>query len=48
MADELKIVLQQKYGTEVVKSEEQKLVEDLSPIMGITYGIAVYQEQLCF
>ena len=33
-----------------VKNEEEnrKLIEDLSPIMSLTYGIAVYQEQLMF
>lgn len=48
MSDELKDILQKKYWAETVIQEEKKLVEDLSPIMEITYWIAVYQEQLMF
>ncbi|MCK9466949.1 MAG: DNA polymerase III subunit alpha [Candidatus Absconditabacterales bacterium] len=48
MSDELKSIIQNKYGAEVVLEEEKKLTEDLGPIMDITYGIAVYQEQLMF
>ncbi|HRX64039.1 MAG TPA: DNA polymerase III subunit alpha [Candidatus Absconditabacterales bacterium] len=49
MHDELKQILIRKYKKpEIVKDEEKKLIEDLSPIMDITYGIAVYQEQLMF
>ncbi len=48
MSDELKSILQSKYWAETVLSEEKKLVEDLWPIMDITYWIAVYQEQLMF
>ncbi|HKL43984.1 MAG TPA: DNA polymerase III subunit alpha, partial [Candidatus Absconditabacterales bacterium] len=48
MHNELKNTLQRKYGKDVVAEEEKKLIEDLGPIMDITYGIAVYQEQLMF
>jgi DNA polymerase-3 subunit alpha len=34
------------YGEEVAKEEARKVAEDLSPFMALTYGIAVYQEQL--
>lgn len=34
------------YGEEVAKEESRKVEEDLSPFMSLTYGIAVYQEQL--
>jgi DNA polymerase-3 subunit alpha len=37
MADDLRNLLQNKYGIETVKEEERKLIEDLSPIMDITY-----------
>ena len=33
---------------EETDKENVKLVEDLAPIMNLTYGIAVYQEQLMF
>jgi DNA polymerase III subunit alpha len=46
MYDELAKVLEKKYGKDTVKSERQKLFEDLGPFMDITYGISVYQEQL--
>ena len=48
MHNELKNTLQRKYGKDVVAEEEKKLIEDLWPIMDITYWIAVYQEQLMF
>lgn len=48
MSNELKAIIQNKYWAEVVLEEEKKLTEDLWPIMGITYWIAVYQEQLMF
>jgi len=48
MSDELKSILQSKYWSQTVIEEEKKLVEDLWPIMDITYWIAVYQEQLMF
>lgn len=39
-------MLTQVYGQETATDEMKKLEEDLSPFMSITYGIAVYQEQL--
>lgn len=48
MQDELRQELTQKYSAEVADIEEKKLIEDLDPIMNVTYGIAVYQEQLMF
>lgn len=48
MSKELRQILQAKYGEEEADKENIKLVEDLSPIMNLTYGIAVYQEQLMF
>ena len=41
-------MLVRKYDSTVAEEENQKLIEDLEPIMGITYGIPVYQEQLMF
>ncbi len=48
MLPELHAQLLPLYGEEIIAQERQKLIEDLDPIMGITYGIAVYQEQLMF
>jgi DNA polymerase III alpha subunit len=48
MSQELRKILTEKYSEEVADQENIKLIEDLSPIMNITYGIAVYQEQLMF
>jgi len=48
MSNELKNLLIEKYSEEEMDNENMKLVEDLSPIMNLTYGIAVYQEQLMF
>ncbi|NOZ44680.1 MAG: hypothetical protein GXP45_06130 [bacterium] len=48
MQPELRTILNQKYSAEVADQEAKKLVEDLDPIMNVTYGIAVYQEQLMF
>ena len=48
MQKELRYELTRKYSTEVADTEEKKLIEDLDPIMNVTYGIAVYQEQLMF
>ena len=48
MSAELRKMLVAKYGEEETDKENIKLVEDLSPIMNLTYGIAVYQEQLMF
>lgn len=48
MSTELRETLVEKYGEEETDKENIKLVEDLAPIMNLTYGIAVYQEQLMF
>jgi len=48
MSAELRKMLIQQYGEEVADQENIKLVEDLAPIMNLTRGIAVYQEQLMF
>ena len=48
MAHELRQILIGKYGEEETDKENIRLVEDLSPIMNLTYGIPVYQEQLMF
>jgi len=48
MTAELRKMLVEKYGEEETDKENIRLVEDLSPIMNITYGIPVYQEQLMF
>jgi len=48
MSAELREILVEKYGEEKTDKENIKLVEDLAPIMNLTYGIAVYQEQLMF
>ena len=48
MSAELRAELTKKYGAEVAEEENRKLIQDLSPIMSLTYGIAVYQEQLMF
>lgn len=48
MSAELRDMLVKKYWEEETDKENIKLIEDLAPIMNITYGIAVYQEQLMF
>ncbi|HCY20813.1 TPA: hypothetical protein DIC40_02995 [Patescibacteria group bacterium] len=48
MHQELRAELTKKYSQEVAEAENQKLIQDLGPIMDLTYGIAVYQEQLMF
>ena len=48
MSGELRDVLIEKYGEEETDKENIRLIEDLAPIMNLTYGIAVYQEQLMF
>ena len=48
MSDELRSDLTKKYWADVAEEENKKLIEDLSPIMNITHGIAIYQEQLMF
>lgn len=46
MYEDLAVVLKKKYGEATVVEEKRKLHEDLWSFMDITYGIAVYQEQL--
>lgn len=49
MLPELREILMRQYNdTHLIEEEKKKLEEDLGPIMNITYGIAVYQEQLMF
>lgn len=48
MHPELRSELNKKYWEEIAEAENQKLIQDLGPIMNLTYGIAVYQEQLMF
>ena len=48
MSEELRNELTKKYSAEIAEEENKKLVEDLSPIMNLTHGIAIYQEQLMF
>ncbi len=49
LTDDLREILEKKkYSEEYILEEERKLEEDLWPILGRTYGIAVYQEQLMF
>ncbi len=48
MHPELRAELIKKYSEEIAEAENQKLIQDLGPIMNLTYGIAVYQEQLMF
>jgi len=49
MLPELIQLLQDKYKSpEIIQEEKAKLETDLWPIMWLTYGIAVYQEQLMF
>ncbi len=46
MHPELYQAIQNQYGKQIADEQQQKLIEDLTPIMDVTYGIAVYQEQL--
>ncbi len=46
MMEELEQILLKKYGRETVKEESVKLQRDLGPYLDVSYGIAVYQEQL--
>jgi DNA polymerase III subunit alpha len=48
MLKDLRETLVSQYGEDVALDEKRKLFEDLDPILGLTYGIAVYQEQLMF
>jgi DNA-directed DNA polymerase III PolC len=48
MSAELAQTLVITYGQQTMEDEKRKLEEDLGPILGNTYAIAVYQEQLMF
>ncbi len=49
MTDALREILQKAwYSEEEIVEEKRKLDEDLAPILDVSYGIAVYQEQLMF
>jgi len=48
MSQELRDILIKKYWEEETDKQNIQLIEDLAPIMNLTYGIAVYQEQLMF
>jgi len=43
---DLQSILRRQYSKEVAEEERIKMEEDLGPLMNMTYGIAVYQEQL--
>jgi len=46
MQGELFQELSHTYNEATAEEEKRKVEEDLSPFLGISYGIAVYQEQL--
>ncbi|MFA6090947.1 MAG: DNA polymerase III subunit alpha [Candidatus Gracilibacteria bacterium] len=46
MMDELRDILEKKYGKDTVKEETRKLERDLGPYLNVSHGIAIYQEQL--
>jgi len=49
MTDDLREILtKKKYSEQEIEEEKRKLEEDLKKILDVTYGIAVYQEQLMF
>ena len=49
MTEDLEQILKKKkYSAEEIAEEKRKLEEDLKQILDVTYGIAVYQEQLMF
>ncbi|MFK7779532.1 MAG: hypothetical protein QM490_00055, partial [Candidatus Gracilibacteria bacterium] len=49
LTDDLKELLEKAgYSKEEIAEEKRKLDEDLGPILDVSYGIAVYQEQLMF
>lgn len=48
MLPKLREILEKKYSPEEIEEEKRKLDEDLGPILNVSYGIAVYQEQLMF
>jgi len=49
LTDDLRSILEKKwYSEDEILEEKRKLDEDLAPILDVSYGIAVYQEQLMF
>ena len=46
MSDDLYFTLSTLYGKDVAESDKLQLELDLKDILGVTYGVAVYQEQL--
>jgi DNA polymerase-3 subunit alpha len=49
MTDDLtQIMLEAGHNEEVIEEQKNKLEEDLKGILDVSYGIAVYQEQLMF
>ncbi len=48
LTEDLENILKKKYSDEEIQEEKRKLEEDLKPILDVSYGIAVYQEQLMF
>ncbi|MDD2908078.1 MAG: DNA polymerase III subunit alpha [Candidatus Gracilibacteria bacterium] len=49
LTDDLRKILEGAgYSEEEILEEKRKLDEDLAPILDVSYGIAVYQEQLMF
>lgn len=46
--DLITILKKKKYSDEEIQEQKQKLEDDLKKILDVTYGIAVYQEQLMF
>ena len=49
LTDDLRKILEWAwYSEEEILEEKRKLDEDLAPILDVSYGIAVYQEQLMF
>lgn len=48
MGIELEEILIKQYGNDITQEEKNKIEEDLKPILDMTYGIPVYQEQLMF
>jgi len=48
MTPNLYNILEKKYTKEEIEEQKIKLEEDLKKILDVTYGIAVYQEQLMF
>jgi DNA polymerase-3 subunit alpha len=48
MTTELYEILKKKYTPDEIEHQKQKLEQDLKKILDVTYGVAVYQEQLMF